>query len=766
MARTELQTLFYSPVAWLILIIFAFQAGMAFSDQFAGFVQTKKLGYSLNGVTLNLFLDPWRGFFTRIQDYLYFYIPLLTMGMMSRELSSGSIKLLYSSPISNREIILGKFLSIMIYALVMTGILFVFVLYGAIFVVKFDFIATLSGLLGLFLMICAYGAIGLFMSSLTSYQVVAAMGTFAVFAALSYVSRLWQDIAFVRDITYWLSINGRSEEFISGMICSEDVIYFLTVIGLFLSLSILRLNVIRQKSGWSTAMSRYMLAVGIAVLVGYLSSRPKLMWYYDTTRTKILTLTQNSQDIMAKMKDGLTITTYANILDEDRLIWFGTPRAELDDRKRLKQYTRFKPEIKMKYVRYYVSGNNAESLNKRYPNLGERGKMVKIAQSYGVDSTIYIAPEEVIKLENLAPENFRFVKSLERENGRKTFLRVFNDMMLFPGETEITAAFKRLVMELPHVGFVEGHGERDCIKEGDRDYNRFAQEKVFRYSLINQGFDIRQTELEKEVPEDIDILVLADIRTSLSAEHLEHLNKFIARGGNLLIAGEPKRQEVMNPVIEQFGVRFLEGCLVKPNKNFQPDLIFAVPTEEGAALSYHINNLRRYEQVITMPSVTGLDYSEAAHKGFKATPLFVTDTAGGTWNEVETTDFVDDTVRLNPEKGEIAKASIPTAVALSRTIGDKEQKIIILGDADCISNEEISRSRKNIPASNYSLIVASFYWMSDDEVPIDVRRPPFTDNDIRVNKLGMSITKVAFMGIIPATLAFFSLFIWIRRRGR
>ena len=62
---------------------------------------------------------------------------------------------------------------------------------------------------------------------------------------------------------------------------------------------------------------------------------------------------------------------------------------------------------------------------------------------------------------------------------------------------------------------------------------------------------------------------------------------------------------------------------------------------------------------------------------------------------------MDDKAELNPEDGEAEQANL-TALALNRKVGDKDQKIIILGDADCISNGEISRQRSNIIASNYS----------------------------------------------------------------
>ena len=127
-ARAELQSLFYSPIAWLILIIFTFQSAGIFGGHLAGMVMGKELGYSLSDLTYKLFVDQWSGgIFPVIQGYLYLYIPLLTMGVMSRELSSGSIKLLYSSPVTNRQIIFGKYLSMMIYGLVMMFVLLIYI---------------------------------------------------------------------------------------------------------------------------------------------------------------------------------------------------------------------------------------------------------------------------------------------------------------------------------------------------------------------------------------------------------------------------------------------------------------------------------------------------------------------------------------------------------------------------------------------------------------------------------------------------------------
>ena len=80
------------------------------------------------------------------------------------------------------------------------------------------------------------------MSTITKYQVVAAIGTLAVLAVLNFIGKVGQDIDFVRDLTYWLSISGRSKVFLEGMICSKDIFYFVLVIFMFLTFTFIKLQ--------------------------------------------------------------------------------------------------------------------------------------------------------------------------------------------------------------------------------------------------------------------------------------------------------------------------------------------------------------------------------------------------------------------------------------------------------------------------------------------------------------------------------------------
>ena len=779
-AKTELRDLFYSPIAWLILIIFAFQTAMSFSGMISSIVNGQTMGYTSSNLTFGLF-GGRDGLFTIVQSYLYLYIPLLTMGLMSRELGCGSIKLLYSSPITNAQIILGKYLAMLIYGLALMGVLLVYVIYGICTIDHVDVPLIFSGMLGVYLLLCVYVAIGLFMSSLTSYQIVAAVGTLAILAVLTYVKGMWQGIAFLREITYWFGISGRAGKFVGGLICSEDVIYFIAVVGLFLCMTIIRMQARRQKMGWFTLLGKYVGVWCLLILVAFVTSRPIFMSYYDATRNKDNTITHNSQEIVKRLEGGLTITSYVNILDKN--YWIGMPEEYNNDIRRFEQYVRFKPEIKMEYILYYDTIKN-DVLERAYPGLNYEEKAKKVIETNKLHPKKILTPEQIrAKIDLSSSEGNRFVRLLERESGEKTFLRVFEDQTLFPDEAEITAALKRMVMTLPTVGFLTGHGERETDRPGDRNYCMFTHMSTFRQSLVNQGFDYKEITLHQEVPEDINILVVAEMRESMSEDEKVNFDKYVARGGNLMIVGEPGRQAVMNPVVESFGVKFMDGFLIQPERKKEPekenknnmnlgplagfvaptqpvDLIVTRPTKEAKKLTYVFGQWNPY-YVIVMPTATGLEYS--TDYGFDVTPLFMTDSI--CWNELEIKDIVNEVVECNPNVGEVQK-SFAVGLALARKVENREQKIVVLGDADCISDGEFTHSRSGLWVANYGVIQGVFNWLSDGEVPIDIRRPASKDVRVFISETGADIFKYSVMGVIPGLLLVLALFIWLRRRGR
>ena len=266
-AKAEWRKLFYSPIAWLLLIVFVVQSGSTLIDSFSGYGTEIETGYSLSENILRWLLR-------NIQDYIYLYVPLLTMGLMSEELSTKTINLLYSSPISNRQIVMGKYLSMMGYGLLLCAVLLVDVVLVACGVPHFEWGVGLVGVLGVYLLFCTYASIGLFMSSLISYQLIAAIGTFAVFAILDIVGPFGRDIPILRDVTYWLDISSRASDFSSGLLTTEGVLYYVIMSGLFIVLTIFRLSAVRQKIPFARIVWKNLAAIVVACLIGYFSAQP------------------------------------------------------------------------------------------------------------------------------------------------------------------------------------------------------------------------------------------------------------------------------------------------------------------------------------------------------------------------------------------------------------------------------------------------------------------------------------------------------------
>lgn len=753
-AKSELGTLFYSPIAWLILVIFVFQVFGSFANLLEYTVNAKTLGQIQGYQSYMLFVVGGFAPYTMIQSTLYLYIPLLTMGLMSREYSSGSIKLLFSSPISSLQIILGKYLSMLIYGFVMMGSVFILVLVSYFSIKDFDLSLVLSGWLGLYLLMATYAAIGLFMSTLTSYQIVAALGTLTLISFLNFIGSLWQHVEGVREIMYWFSLKGRADESIRGLICSEDILYFILVSGMFIGFSVLKLQFARQNCSTSVKVGKYVGLVVCVALLGYISMIPQLKVFYDATANKDRTITPNSQEILKQVDGGLTITSYVNLLD--KFGYLGMPGNWYNIRQVFETFVRFKPEIKIKSYYYYdnVAGANMsrEEMDKAIDRL---------VLTSDINPKSILTPEQMREKIDLSAEEYRYVFLLERENGQKAFLRMFDDQGRYPSEAEISAVLKTMVATSPRIAFLEGHGERNIHDKSGVNYTSFTTILDSREALVNQGGTPYSLTLTAggDIPVDVDVLVLADLREALTDDELIQIKRYIDCGGNLVVIGEPRRQEYMAPVLAELGLAFVPGVLVQPREGYAADYLLTTFTSEGARLEPIFTRMAELGNVLTMPSAAAIRKIE--NKGFEVIPVFTTE-ASGCWNELETKNFSLEEPLLNETLGEEEKAYV-TGYALRRDVKGKQQRIFVLGDADCISNDELGADRE-FRRSNYALAEGIFRWLVYDEYPIDVSRPGANDNDVYLTPAGFAWLKIFLCWICPVLIVACGCLIWVMRR--
>lgn len=763
-ARIELQKMFYSPIAWLIIILFAVQTGILFMGILKLHINGNELGMPLFDLTFATYADINTGLLPSIGLNMYLYIPLLTMGLFSHDFSSGSIKLLYSSPVTNLQIVLGKYFSVMAVGAALLMIVVTQVAVGVITIEKVDIPVLLTGLAGLYLLIGVYASIGLFMSSVTSYQIGAAIGTLAILFALNTTGTLWQDFRFVRDVTYWLSINDRTLPMLVGLVRSQDLVYLLLIPALFVSFTVFRLKAIRENSKRSRSFLRYATAFSIVAVLGYISSLPALMKFYDATASGKHTLSPYSQEVMKHVKGKVRLTTYVNLFEFGAVV---APVIQKSDMARYDNFIWAHPDIEYDYKYYYAIPKGDKDANffaKMFPGLTIPQAVEKAVKIYELDKDLFLPGEAYRKEIDLEAEENTYVVKLESESGKSVLLRNYYDGKRYPEEPQITAAFRNLVMEQPVVAFVKGHQERTLENTGGRSLNHLSINIKSRKALVNNGFDVQQISLTQAVPANVEILVIADAKTPYSPDEIRHLNDFIDRGGNLVISCDKKRQEFMNPLVERLGVRFLPGQIIEKNLRENPELVKAGYTPGGRKLAYHFDHDKMW---MGMPGAVSITYDPV--KEFKYLPVVISDSvkniqlidSSGSWNELKTTDFIDDVASFNPEEGETAGPHI-AGLSLTRSIKGKTQKILVFGDTDWFSDELLNSG------SNPNPILADgmFYWLSDRKLPIDVRRKSPVDNNISLKKAHEPFLGYLFKIIIPASLLLFFTILWLRRKRR
>lgn len=765
-ARAELRNLFYSPVAWFLGVLFMVQCAIFYFSPLYNLAKSQEMSLKsptfkgfLNSITQAIYLNG-DGIFANVMTNLYLFIPLLTMGIFSREISSGSIKLLYSSPIKTRSIIFGKYLSLMLYSLMLIAITGIFMILGIFHIKSVDTGLLLSALLGLYLLICTYSAIGLFMSSLTNYQIVSAIGTFLIIFVLGRIGTLWQDIDFVRDITYFLSMYGRTSKMLGGLISTRDVFYFLVIITMFLGFTLVKLKSGRESKPWYVTAGKYLGIIVVCLTIGYISSRAGMVGYIDATAAKSNTIHPRVQKIIKGMDgDPLEVTLYTNLLGFNATL--GLPQwRNLYLTSVWERYLRFKPDIKFKYEYYYDALPDSE-IYKRFPGKN----MVEIAKEYAknadLDLAMFKSPAEMKKTIDLASENYALVMQLKYK-GKTTFLR-FYSFIPWPGEEHVAAAMARLQdKQMPKILYVTGNLERDLTVQGERGLSGNTIEKDNRSALINGGFDFDTISLEnQDIPNDstkIAALVLADPKTPLSPVVTRKLNQFIADGGNMLILGESGKQDILNPLLQPLGVQLAKGVLVEVSKDNSPDMIRPYLTKAASKLAdenelFALRNGDTDSLIITSESATAIDFINDSHV-FTRKTLSMTQN-GKTWLKMG--KLVKDSVPpvFTPSAGDIKAASFVTSVALEREVNHKKQRIVVTGDADFLSNRY--NGGGYFGRGIYS-------WLDNNEYPIYGPVPKPKDNLLLVGPATVGKLKIIFTWVFPGLFALAGLIILVRRK--
>lgn len=231
MAQRELGAYFLSPIAYAVIAMFLFSSGLAFG-----------LGTFTPGgeASLRSLFDFW------IILILVFVLPMLTMRLVSDELRVGTIETLMTAPITEIEVVLGKFCGAFVFYLILLAALLLYPLllqmYGSV-----DSKLLFCNYLGLLLVGGLYISVGLFFSSCTKHQVIAVLLSFALLALMTFASHALAQLVegWPRVLLQQLSIRSHFHDFVRGMLDMNHVVFFLTMTAFFLFVTVKRLEMRR-----------------------------------------------------------------------------------------------------------------------------------------------------------------------------------------------------------------------------------------------------------------------------------------------------------------------------------------------------------------------------------------------------------------------------------------------------------------------------------------------------------------------------------------
>ncbi len=686
-ARRELKALFDHPTAYVLLVIFLGINAFLFFRQ----------AYLSNTASMRPMLDllPWM---------LLFFVPAVTMRSLAEDTRNGLLEVVLAQPLTEFELLMGKYVGSVLFlwiTLAFTLPMPVMLALGS----EQPWGTVAAQYAGAALLAAGLAGVGVWASSLTRSQITAfivAVGVMFVFVLVGLDPLVVGLPPMLGAMAARLGVLSHFQSIGRGVIDLRDVIYFLSLAGVFLALAYGALVSRKLARGGGGARR---LRMGVAVLVATLVVVNLFGSYIrgrlDLTPGKAYTLSEATEQMVRGLDDLVTIKLFASkeLPTEVALL-----KRDIDD---LLQDIRSASGGNVRVIEVDPKGdtdarNDARSLGIQPVQFNVVGN----AEFQVKEGYLGIAVQHADKSEIIP-----FVSST---------------MTL---EYRLAGAIRTLTREQkPVIGLVEG----------------ITDEPDLRYGALRQGlaklYDVRSMLLSDSapIPPEVSVLVLAGIPDSVSTAETSKLNTFFDRGGSALVftsgMGLSKKAPTAvpkpaawNPVLKRFGVSVRSDMVY----DLRAGEVVPVPGQGGSTI------LRRYpffirsasnrksivnqeanDAIFTWPS--SLDTTTVP--GLTITPLFATTASAGeeTGETVlePTRDFADSNLATRLLAVQVAPSATPAK-------GDSAARgrVIVVGDYDFVSDRWVRMASQNL-----GLTLNAIDWLSQDEAFIGIRsknrRPP------------------------------------------
>lgn len=291
--------------------------------------------------------------------------------------------------------------------------------------------------------------------------------------------------------------------------------------------------------------------------------------------------------------------------------------------------------------------------------------------------------------------------------------------------------------------FITGHGERSANREANFDLSSWATQ------LRNRGLKTRSLSLSEsgQVPENTTVLVIAGARANFLLGEVRAIESYLKGGGNLLWLGEPGALYGLDRVAEFLGVEFQPGVVVDP----VAAKLIGQPT--AVVISRYTNHpaVKNFHDVTVFPQAAAL--SMRAPAGWQGTVLL--DTNEKAWAETGSLQG-----ELRYDNGKDIRGPLNVAVTLTRERDGREQRVVVTGDGDFLSNSVLANG------GNLELGMNLANWLSQDDAYLNIPVQTARDRRLDFSPRARLMLRDVFEFLLPLGLFAAGFVIWWRRRRR
>lgn len=698
--KRELRACFNSFIGWLFLAVMLFFTGL--------YVTASNLAQGSAYLTYAL------------QSSLIIFIiaiPILTMRILAEERKNKTDQMILTAPVSVWKIVLGKYLAVETVFAIPCAILCLYPpllsRYGTI-----PYGENYVSILGFFLYGSAAVAIGVFVSSLTESQVIAAVVSVVLIFVGYVMAGICNLISPVGNLlTKILSIYDLTTPFvdlINGNLKLTSVLYYISVIFLMLFFTTQSI----QKRRYSVSvrhLKRGAYSIGLivlttAIVIGaniLLRQAPAEYTEFDVTKEKLYSLSEASYQVM----DGL---------QEDITIYVLSPESSmnLDVIETLNRYESYSDHIHVEYVD--IASNPTFGEQYTDASVSERSLIVESGKR-----SKYIDYNDLYQME-LSYETYAY------------------EMTGYDAEGQITSAIGYVTMDdMPKVYLLEGHGE-GALEEGFLSV----------LAKLNIEYETLNLLTVDEIPEDAEGLIINAPAADLSSDDTEKVRTYLNGGGDALFVYGYSEEELPNyrSLLSDYGISIADGMVVESDRNYYyQNMLYLLPEVEYDEMTQSIYG----EGYVFAPYASGIAMDEGAEE------------AGDVHYLLTTT--ADSFARSHPEEitsGEKEEGDIDGPFALGARVTkqvDGGESTAVVYTSAVIFQE---MADEIVAGNNKKLFENAVGRFASVENSVSIPVKSYYAGILTVPALEFIFTGLIIVLVLPLGLLITGLVIWLQRRKR